>query len=98
MKFTFSFLSVLCSVLLQAQLNIQQLGHFTFPQNVSTSNLTGYADTLGREYALVGTSVGLSIVDITTPATPVQLFMVPPVLPGKEHFGAKCVNIRAMPM
>lgn len=77
MKFTFSFLSVLCSVLLQAQLNIQQLGHFTFPQNVSTSNLTGYADTLGREYALVGTSVGLSIVDITTPATPVQLFMVP---------------------
>lgn len=60
-----------------AQMNIQQLGHLPYPGNVSTSNLTGYADTAGNEYALVGTSQGLSIVDITNPAVPDELFLVP---------------------
>ncbi|MBK7148733.1 MAG: choice-of-anchor B family protein [Bacteroidetes bacterium] len=77
MKFIFSLIIVLSSTSVFSQLNIQQLGHFTYPQNVSASNLTGYADSLGQEYALVGTSQGLSIVDITNPATPVQLFLVP---------------------
>jgi choice-of-anchor B domain-containing protein len=60
-----------------SQKNIQLLGHLTYPNNVEMSNLTGYADTAGNEYALVGTSQGLSIVNITDPTNPTQLFMVP---------------------
>lgn len=60
-----------------AQKNIQLLGHYTYPNNVSCSNLTGYTDTAGNEYALVGTTQGLSIVDISNPTNPTQLFLVP---------------------
>lgn len=36
-----------------------------------------HVDSAGREYALVGTSRGLSIVDLANPAKPQQLFHVP---------------------
>lgn len=62
---------------LSAQKNIQLLGHLQYPGNVSCSNLTGYVDSAGNEYALVGTSQGLSIVDVSNPASPVQKFTVP---------------------
>lgn len=64
------------AVSVPAQQNISLLGHLSYG-NVSCSNLTGYADTAGHEYALVGTAQGLSIVDIDTPANPHQLFLVP---------------------
>ncbi len=60
-----------------AQKNIQLLGHLPYGGNVECSNLTGYADTAGNEYALVGNTQGLSIVDITDPSNPTQLFLVP---------------------
>ncbi|MCS6935545.1 MAG: choice-of-anchor B family protein [Chitinophagales bacterium] len=56
---------------------MQVLGHYTFPAGVTCSNLTGYVDSTGREYALVGTSQGLSIIDISNPSNPVQKFFVP---------------------
>lgn len=78
MKHTLAFAALLLAFSSSyAQKNMQLLGHLTYPNNVSCSNLTGYADTAGNEYALVGTSQGLSIVDITNPATPTQLFLVP---------------------
>ena len=60
-----------------AQKNIELLSHYTFPNGVECSNLTGYADSSGREYALVGTTRGLEIVDITDPVNPDYLFLVP---------------------
>jgi choice-of-anchor B domain-containing protein len=63
-------------LLLPAQKNISLLGHLSYG-NQSCSNLTGYADAQGREYALVGTTQGLSIVAIDTPTNPRQLFLVP---------------------
>ncbi len=61
---------------INAQQNITLLGHLPY-SNSTCSNLTGYADTAGHEYALVGTSRGLSIVNIDTPATPQEIFFVP---------------------
>ncbi len=58
-----------------AQKNLQLLGKLSYG-NVSLSNLDGYVDSAGREYALVGTENGLSIVNITNPANPVQIHFV----------------------
>lgn len=68
---------VFLSCLLPAQKNISLLGHLPYPGGVSCSNLTGYVDSAGREYALVGTTEGLSIVAIDTPTNPNELFLVP---------------------
>lgn len=73
----FAVVMLLSYCQLSAQNNIQLLGHLQYPANVSCSNLTGYVDSAGNEYALVGTSQGLSIVDVSNPANPVQKFTVP---------------------
>ncbi|MCC7503143.1 MAG: choice-of-anchor B family protein [Flavobacteriales bacterium] len=67
-----------------AQLNITQLGHYDYQlaRNSDLSNLWGYADEIGNEYALVGVngdggtqnSGGISVVDVTDPANPVEVF------------------------
>lgn len=41
------------------------------------ANLWGYNDASGNEYALVGASKGMSIVDITNPASPVEVAQIP---------------------
>jgi choice-of-anchor B domain-containing protein len=71
----FAFIAIASSV--SAQTNLSLLGHYPYPNGVSASNLTGYVDTAGNEYALVGTSTGLSIVDISVPTNPTQLYLVP---------------------
>jgi choice-of-anchor B domain-containing protein len=61
---------------LAAQNSLQFLGHLPY----DTATLAGcghYAGPDGKEYALVGTSKGMSIVDVTNPATPFQRFNVP---------------------
>ncbi|HLP12393.1 MAG TPA: choice-of-anchor B family protein [Flavobacteriales bacterium] len=62
-----------------AQLNITQLGYLDYEALHSTglSNLWGYADEFGNEYAIVGTNDGISVVDVTTPATPTEVFFYP---------------------
>lgn len=57
--------------------NIQLAGTLTYPQGVVMSNIGGYVDSLGNEYALVGTSLGLSIVDVTNPSSPVEVASIP---------------------
>ncbi len=63
----------------QAQLNVNFLGRLAYNMQPGQrlSNISGFADAVGNEYALVGAPGGLSIVDVTNPATPVQLFLVP---------------------
>lgn len=72
---------------LRAQLNISQVGHLDYQalHQSNLSNLWGYADEDGNEYALVGVngtegdmaSGGLSVVDVTDPANPVEVFFAP---------------------
>jgi choice-of-anchor B domain-containing protein len=71
---------------LYAQYNFQFLGKKTYTaQNLSGS--WGYNDTINnKEYALVGTTKGLSIVDITTPTNPVEVKFIN----GKQGTWREC--------
>lgn len=56
--------------------NIQMRDTLYFPGNVRLSNIGGYAAN-GKEYALVGTQVGLTIVDVTNPDNIKKLYDIP---------------------
>ena len=70
-----------------AQVNISFLGNYDYQaaRNSDLSNLWGYTDEFGNEYALVGVngddnvqnSGGFSVVDITDAANPVEVFFTP---------------------
>ncbi len=72
------FLSILCLLpfLGMSQLNMTQLGHYAVQDShsVSLNDIWGYVDGSGNEYALIGTTDGVSIVDVTTPSSPVEVF------------------------
>lgn len=59
----------------QENYNLQMRGNLPFPGR-ELANIGGYVDSLGNEYALVGTSTGLSIVNVTDPDNPVMSFEV----------------------
>lgn len=71
---------VLCGLFMamatQAQLNVNFRSNLTYP-NDALSNIGGYVDSAGNEYALVGYESGLSIVNVSDPANPVIAFSVP---------------------
>lgn len=56
-----------------AQLNVTLRGHLSYGSQ-TCANICGYVDSLGNEYALVGASVGLSVVDVTDPSAPTQVY------------------------
>lgn len=59
-----------------AQLNVDSLSHISY-QALHQANLNdvwGYVDEEGNEYAIVGTSKGTSIVNITNPQQPQEVF------------------------
>src|SRR4030095_6960028 len=57
----------------QCQLNMQLQANYPYaPKRLA--NIGGYVDPAGREYALVGTSEGLSVVNVSDPAHPVETF------------------------
>ncbi|MBM3423947.1 MAG: hypothetical protein FJY06_00455 [Bacteroidetes bacterium] len=64
---------------LNAQLNVDSLSHINYQQlhGANLNDVWGYEDELGNEYAIVGTSKGTSIVDITNPTSPVEVFWYP---------------------
>ncbi len=53
----------------QDSLNSIKLGHLEYA-NWNLSDIWGYVDSAGNEYALVGVNDGLDIVDVTNPANP----------------------------
>jgi choice-of-anchor B domain-containing protein len=55
--------------------NITFQANLPYP-NQTCANIWGYVDSLGNEYALVGASLGLSIVDVTVPTNPVQVAQI----------------------
>jgi len=62
-----------------AQLNLDSISHVNYINLHSTyiNDIWGYEDELGNEYALVGARKGTSIVDISTPSNPVEVFWEP---------------------
>lgn len=60
----------------QDSLNMNLLGHLSYP-STDLSDIWGYADTAGNEYALVGAKWGFSVVDVTIPTNPVEKFFIP---------------------
>lgn len=69
-------LMVLASMQVKAQKNIQFRSNIQYPRILA--NIWGYTDTAtGKEYALVGVETGMSIVDVSDPDNPFQVFFVP---------------------
>jgi choice-of-anchor B domain-containing protein len=75
MKKIVLFALLLISSQLFAQLNIQFRSNISYGQ--LCSNIGGYVDHTGHEYALLGWWNGLDIIDVTNPDTPVVKFTVP---------------------
>lgn len=70
------------SVSATSQVNLNLLGTLQYP-GMSTAGVWHYVDTLGNEYALVGAADRVSIVDVTNPASPTEVFSVP-ALPNQS--------------
>lgn len=83
MKYYYLLLATFFATLVNAQenFNITVRSNYYFADR-SLANIWGYADDQGNEYALVGTSKGLTIVDVTNPELPLLKFEVP----GVESF------------
>ena len=64
---------------LWAQFSIDSLSHIDYQalHGANLNDVWGYTDELGNEYAIVGTSKGTSIVDITNGAQPQEVFWIP---------------------
>jgi len=58
-----------------SQLNTNLLSNLTYPSNRGDLNdVWGYVDGNGNEYAIVGLQDGVSIVNVSDPANPVEVF------------------------
>jgi len=68
-----------CTFSSLAQLNIDSLGNLDLNtmHNQGLNDIWGYVDELGNEYALVGGTKGTSVVDVTDPSNPIELFYEP---------------------
>lgn len=58
-----------------AQTTIIPVANLPYPMELN--DIWGYVDSTGREYALVGTEDGVSIVDLGNPAQPTELHFIP---------------------
>ncbi len=72
--FIYLLLSIL-SLTSFSQTNIVQVGHLPYSQ--SLSDIWGYVDQEGNEYALVGVYNGFSVVSLADPANPEEVFFGP---------------------
>ncbi len=79
MKLLLTALSISLMFGAMAQLNMDSISHVNYFTLHSTmiNDVWGYEDELGNEYALVGTENGTSVVDISTPTNPVEVFWEP---------------------
>lgn len=78
MKIFCLFFLVLFSITISAQNNIDSMSHVDYQalHNADLNDVWGYVDEFGNEYAIVGTSKGTSIVDVTIPSNPFEVFWI----------------------
>ncbi len=62
-----------------AQVNMNLLSNLNYQTLHATelSDIWGYVDELGNEYALVGGNDGISIVNVTNPSSPTEVYWLP---------------------
>ena len=62
-----------------SQLNIDSIGHIDYISEHATmiNDVWGYVDENNNEYGLVGTEKGTSVVDLSTPTNPTEIFWEP---------------------
>lgn len=93
--FYFIYSLIITTPLLHAQLNLTQLGKLTYPAaKGNLSDIWGYVDTTGKEYAIVGLQKGVSIVDVSNPSNPVEVFLDTRsyhYLEGYKNLGKVCL-------
>lgn len=81
MKNSFILLLIFCvSFIVNGQgVNITQLSHVDYNalHNTALNDVWGYVDEDGNEYALVGAERGVSVVDVTDPQNPNEIFWLP---------------------
>lgn len=73
------FLLLILGYNTNAQLNMTQLGYLDVVSMHSSqaNDIWGYVDASGNEYAIIGLNDGTSIVNITDPANPFEVFYEP---------------------
>ena len=75
-RFTLFSIALLSVFTLSSQPGLQRIGHLSYAP-LFLAGCWHHVDNTGGEWALVGTSAGLSIVDLDNPAQPVERFNVP---------------------
>lgn len=66
---------VFVSGAVNAQLNLTLAAQYAYPgSRGDCSDIWGYVDQTGNEYAIVGNQTGVSIMDVTIPTAPVEVF------------------------
>jgi len=80
---------IVMAVSANAQLNLNYLGDLSYPQNRGdVSDIWGYVDEFGNEYAIVGNQTGTSIVDVSDPANPTEIFY----RSEERRVGKECIS------
>ena len=74
--YTFCILGLIAPICAQQNFNIELRATLEWPDR-TLAGLWGYTAPDGREYALVGSSKGLIIVDVSNPDVPVQIKEIP---------------------
>lgn len=63
------------ALMANAQLNLNLLSNYTYaPARGDCSDIWGHVDSFGNEYAIVGNNNGTSIVNVTDPINPIEVF------------------------
>jgi len=75
MKYLFFFLMLPCLII--AQTNVTFLSNLNQYSSAGYSNIWGYVDPLGNEYALLGVRTGTSIISLADPTNPVECAFIP---------------------
>lgn len=74
--FLLFFITLSNFVCIAQNINIVQRSVFSY-SGLDCANICGYVDSTGKEYALVGVSTGMSIVDVSNPDTPFEVVALP---------------------
>ncbi len=73
----FSICSISTNLIAQNNLDFVSSLNINQMHNTELNDIWGYADGVGNEYALVGTRDGTSIVNVTVPQSPTEVFFGP---------------------
>src|SRR5690606_41778185 len=77
LNYIYFFLCLTATILAQQSSNVNLLSNLNQYPSIGYNDCWGYVDSEGREYALLGTEHGTSIIEITDPYNPVARAFIP---------------------